>query len=160
MAAAGAGQAAVGSSLGKAAISLGGRLLTKSKWIPSALKWANRGLIGTMGAEGVHELTQGKFTPMTALSLAPISIPAAKRFYGVTENILDPVRLKEHVFNNVRPQGYNHLFNDLKDVTKDILSGKRADINNPKWWNNVYLHEGDKFAQARMDAWRLYNGYP
>lgn len=75
---------------------------------------------------------------------------------------------REHVYANIAPVGYDHIWSRINAATKGIMSGKRADIENPKWLDKVKWKEAahdyevpeEYFRQARIDAWRLHNKLP
>ncbi len=76
--------------------------------------------------------------------------------------------VRGHVYYNVAPLGYDHVWQRAKAVTKGIASGKKADIENAPWikdtdWEKAAKEYGiptEYFKQARIDAWRMHNLMP
>lgn len=112
------------------------------------------------------------------------AIPMIGRPMGIIENLSRP-RLREHLFAARAPIKYNDIGGTIKRLAKGVLSGKRADIENPYWANketfsdlralieptasySMSKEEREKYledrirraANARFDAWRLYNRLP
>lgn len=80
-----------------------------------------------------------------------------------------------HAFDAISPAGYDSAGERLKQWAGDIINNKKVDIDNPLWdmddlgWNTSgYLVNSASTidaakqiaAQARFDAWRMYNGLP
>lgn len=76
--------------------------------------------------------------------------------------------LRGHVYYNVPPIGYDHPVQRAKAVLKGVASGKKADIENAPWIENLnwvdlaeeYGIPAEYFKQARIDAWRMHNRLP
>lgn len=76
--------------------------------------------------------------------------------------------VRSNVYYNVAPIGYDHPIKRGMDVLKGIISGKKIDIENAPWINELdwdkeamdYYIPTDYFKQARIDAWRMYNHLP
>lgn len=142
-------------------------------------EWKNRGMAGLYmtpiigtglaGRDFYNEpnLLNGA---MLGLSAIPDVALIAKPAYRIGKNIKN---YKQHIFANSEPYGYNDINRRIKDITKSILSGEPANIDNPKWFNanddilfNALFPEGDwgysndyiklrikLAAQARYDAY-------
>lgn len=92
---------------------------------------------------------------------------------GVGLYRLRPSNLRKHIFANISPMGYDEAIPRIKEAFASALSGAKADIDNPSWFNdrsastlssyNSGITKG-KFNQhaleARFDAWRKYLGLP
>lgn len=76
--------------------------------------------------------------------------------------------VRGHVYYNVPPLGYDNPVQKGKNILKGIISGKKADIENAPWIENINWDEASKsygipseyFKQARIDAWRMHNLLP
>ena len=76
--------------------------------------------------------------------------------------------LRGHVYYNVPPIGYDYPVQRAKAILKGVASGKKADIENAPWIENLnwvdlaeeYGIPAEYFKQARIDAWRMYNRLP
>lgn len=90
--------------------------------------------------------------------------------YRVGQQAFNPYKRAAHAYVNIIPSGYNNVGKRAKQWTLDILKGKDADINHPKW---TLEQLGDRVkeyipstvknreviaSRTRDDAWRIYNG--
>lgn len=105
---------------------------------------------------------------------------------GVARN-LTPQQLRNQLFVAKPPVGYDGVRRTLKRIAKGVLSGEKAEIDNPWWLNGEYAEGikdklsiyayvpdwvgdaertaylkafGDHAIKARADAWRMHNRIP
>lgn len=146
-----------------------------------ALAWVNAGLQSAMAGHGLSEIADGTFIPMTALELTPL-IPAVVRAPGIASN-LRPQQMRNHWYVAKPPIGYDGIKDAAERWVRGIASGKKADIDNPWWFNSSnakrlqdyafvpdvvqgaereqYLQQfGEHALEARADAWRMHNLIP
>lgn len=111
-----------------------------------------------------------------------IASPIMNRAFGIMRN-LTPQNLRNHWYVSKPPIGYGGVKDAVKRQIKGVLSGKKADIDNPWWFNSEsakqlenyayvpdyiteiekreYLKQFGKHAlEARADAWRMHNLIP
>ena len=177
----GVGDALAGTAAGQAATSGLTWLANAAKatpWVANSLPWVEAGLNTLAATEGAKEVSEGNFTPMTALELSPLVPPAV----GIGNNLYLP-HLREHVFASKAPIGYGGIGKAAKEIAEGVLSGRRANIKNPTWFNSnsakqlqdfayvpdyiqgaereQYLRDfGERALKARTDMWRMYNRLP
>lgn len=86
---------------------------------------------------------------------------------------LRPSNLRQHIFANISPLGYDNVKQRVIKAVKSAASGEAVDIDNPVWFNaeNAKRLEafdlvkdskdfGERALKARFDAWRKYLGLP
>lgn len=86
---------------------------------------------------------------------------------------LRPSNLRQHIFANISPIGYDNVKQRVIKAVKSAASGEAVDIDNPEWFNaeNAKILEafdlvkdskdfGERALKARFDAWRKYLGLP
>lgn len=141
--------------------------------------WADFALQTSMAEEGARKYKEGDRSLLTFLELSPLARPVA----GIANNVYFP-HLREHLFANRSPLSYDGIWNTVKETGAGVLSGRRANIENPAWMNSnlgkvlasdyavipSYISEeekeryftqfADRAAKARFDIWRLYNRLP
>ena len=123
----------------------------------------------------------GRSIGSIASTVAPFIPTAGVRTVAAANN-LRPSRFREHVYASKAPVGYD--FGDMIGrLAEGVASGKRADIENPFWFNpeneialqtyayvpkDVPLEEAARYRtefgkhalRARADAWRMHNKLP
>lgn len=142
------------------------------------LPWGEATLATASVAHGIEEAQKGTFTPTTALEVSPLVPPAI----GIGSNLYLP-HFREHLYASKAPIGYDGMWPAAKRIAEGVLSGRRADIENPFWFNNesaktlaeyafipknvseaekaLYLKNfGQRALKARADIWRMYNRLP
>ena len=175
------GDAAAGTAAGKAITSgfnFAANAIKTTPYISSLLPWVEATFNAGAATHGIQELRDGTFTPMTALELSPLAPPTI----GIGNNLYLP-HLREHIYTSKAPIGYNGFGPAIRRTAEGILSGRRADVEHPFWFNSEsakqlqdyayvpsyiqgaereqYLKEfGERALKARTDMWRLYNRMP
>ena len=176
------GDAAAATTAGKALTSaltpIATATTTKLAGVP-ALEWADAGLQSLMAAHGLNTaVKEGGVSPTTALELSPLVPPTI----GIGNNLYLP-HLREHIYASKAPIGYDGIIKASGRIAEGVLSGRRADIENPFWFNpksaealqdyafvpssiqggerEQYLKDfGERALKARADIWRMYNRLP
>lgn len=104
-----------------------------------------------------------------AFDVAALGMPKSiKTIYN-----LRPSNLRQHIFANISPIGYDNVTQRVIKAVKSAASGEVVDIDNPVWFNaeNAKTLEafdlvkdskdfGERALKARFDAWRKYLGLP
>lgn len=123
----------VGSAIARAAMS--SRFAPVAKGVGTGLKWLNRGLTAGFAGHGAYDMSQGKFTPMTALELIGAGNSLANHYYNVETRAIeaamrtnsghDPVTyIKANISSMLqgRAGGKKRLY----DISKYILLGTKT----------------------------------
>ena len=102
-----------------------------------------------------------------------ILLPSILSKTAISMYRLRPSNLRKHIFENISPIGYDNPMSRIKEAFMSALSGAKADIDNPSWFNNKSAQDLSTYnvgitkndftqhaLEARFDAWRKYLGLP
>lgn len=145
--------------------------------------FAADGIINTASNNGIQKTyrlaKEGKYGK-AALSGAVdvLDLAGAGQLVNLGRKVINPLYRAGHAYVNISPAGYDKPFKKGKNLVRDLLTGKEADLINTKWegqlhpkTTSTYLlgqslpmsmkQEAETIAtMARDDAWRKYLGLP
>lgn len=148
-----------------------------------------KGIAGATAVNAASKVTTGKtwgeqVAQSTGMSegLGEFTNPglvAGPRVYNIGKQVLIPSNRSAHAYVTITPISYESPFRRGANWVKSIFSGKKADIEHPRWdltkdfdstlkgrngiehfINPKVKNRRELAAMSREDAWRIYNGLP
>lgn len=150
----------------------------------SGQQYWNRWINGNEGLVSKKYTQENPFSSMIINGAADIFTLSGglTKIPGIIRN-LTPQNLRNYWYVSKPPIGYDGIKNAIIRQIRGVLSGKKADIENPWWFNSdnakrlesyayvpdgvseaekaAYLKQfGEHALEARTDAWRMHNLIP